>query len=405
MRRRAPIVGVLVLVLSLAAPAAAQSPEDEKAAVDARIAALQAEIAKAKEQEGVLTSQLSAVAAELREAQSAVDEAQGRLTTLESQLAAERGRLDELTILLAEQTRRLKALQAEYRRAVTILEERVRQIYISETPDVLSFLVEASSFDELLDSFELMKRIGLQDKRIAAQVESAKVRTAKEREATRRTRALQAATVSVIAARTAEARAVRDRLAASRDRLASAQSLKQQALAGARHSREEYLEEVEALAAESAALAAEIRAAQAGSSSGSADSGPVGSTGSGAPSAAGFVWPVNGVVVSGFGMRWGRMHEGIDITASTGTPIRAAAAGTVIWSGWRGGYGNAVIIDHGGGLSTVYAHASALIARQGQRVAQGQVIALVGSTGNSSGPHLHFEVRINGVAVDPLLYL
>ncbi|GIU95233.1 MAG: hypothetical protein KatS3mg012_1690 [Gaiellaceae bacterium] len=404
MGRRAPIVGALALVLSLAAPAAAQSPEEEKAAVDKRIALLQAAIAKAKEQEGVLTSQLSAVAAELREAQSAVDEAQGRLSALEGQLAAERSRLDELTSLLAEQTRRLERLEAEHRRAVSILERRVRQIYIEETPDLLSFLVEASSFDELVDTFDLMKRIGLQDKRIAAQVEAARARAAKEREATKRTRVLQAATVSVIAARTAEARTVRDRLAASRDTLAAAQSLKQQALADARHSREEYLAEVEALAAESAALAEAIRAAQAGSSAGSSDAGSAGSTGS-APSATGFVWPVSGVVVSGFGMRWGRMHEGIDISASTGTPIRAAAAGTVIWSGWRGGYGNAVIIDHGGGLSTVYAHASALIARQGQRVAQGEVIALVGSTGNSSGPHLHFEVRINGAAVDPLLYL
>lgn len=403
MGRRVPIVGALALVLSLAAPAAAQSPEEEKAAVDARIAALQAEIARAKEQEGVLTSQLSAVAAELREAQAAVDEAEGRLGTLERQLAAERGRLDELTARLAEQTRRLRLLQAQYRRAVAVLEQRVRQIYIEETPDVLSFLVSASSFDELIDNFELMRRIGLQDKRIAREVEAARDRTAKERAATRKTRALQAATVAVIAARTQEARSVRDRLAASRDTLASAQSLKRQALEDAHHTREEYLQEVEALAAESASLAAAIQAAQAGSSSDA--SGSSGSTGSGTPSSAGFVWPVNGVVVSGFGMRWGRMHEGIDITASTGTPIRAAAAGTVIWSGWRGGYGNAVIIDHGRGLSTVYAHASALIARQGQRVSQGEVVALVGSTGNSSGPHLHFEVRINGVAVDPLLYL
>lgn len=402
MGRRVSILGALVLVLALATPAGAQSPEEEKAAVDARIASLRAEIAKAREQEGVLTSQLSAVTAELREAQRAVDEAQGRVSALEGQLAAERARLDELTAELAERTRRLTRLRAEYRRAVAILEQRVRQIYIEETPDVLSFLVAAASFDELIDHFELMKRIGLQDKRIAAQVESARARAAREREATRRTRALQAATVSAITARTEEARVVRDRLAASRDTLASAQSLKEQALADARHSREEYLEEVEALAAESAALAETIRAAQAGSSSGSA---AAGSTGSGAPSAAGFVWPVSGVVVSGFGMRWGRMHEGIDIAASTGTPIRAAAAGVVIWSGWRGGYGNAVIIDHGNGLSTVYAHASALIARQGQRVAQGEVIALVGSTGNSSGPHLHFEVRVNGVAVDPLLYL
>jgi peptidoglycan hydrolase CwlO-like protein len=278
MGRRSLFVGALALMLLLAAPAAGQSPEDEKAAVDARIASLQAEIASAKEQEGVLTSQLSAVAAELRAAQGAVDEAEGQLGTLEGQLASERARLDELTSLLAEQTKRLVRLQAEYRRAVAILEERVRQIYIEESPDVLSFLVSASSFDELIDNFELMNRIGLQDKRIARQVEAARVSAAAERKATQRTRALQVATVSVIEARAAEAREVRDRLALSRDTLVSAQSLKQNALADAQHSREEYLAEVTALAAESAALAAAIRAAQTGASGSSA-----GSAGTGTP--------------------------------------------------------------------------------------------------------------------------
>jgi murein DD-endopeptidase MepM/ murein hydrolase activator NlpD len=99
------------------------------------------------------------------------------------------------------------------------------------------------------------------------------------------------------------------------------------------------------------------------------------------------------------------MHEGIDIGASSGTPIWAAAAGTVIWSGWRGGYGNCVVVDHGNGLATLYGHSSALLVPVGQRVSQGETIALVGSTGNSTGPHLHFEVRVNGSAVDPLLYL
>jgi murein DD-endopeptidase MepM/ murein hydrolase activator NlpD len=405
MGRRSLIVSAAALVVCLSGTAAAQTPEEEKARVDARIAALQAEIAKAKAEEGVLTSQLSAITAELREAQAAVEEAEARLASVESELSQERARLAELTEQLAEQTRRLERLRAEHRRALAILERRVRQIYIEETPDVLSFLVSAATFDELLDTLELFRRIGRQDQRIARQVERAKERAAAEREATKRTRALQAAAVAVIAARAREAREVRDSLAASRDTLAAAEGLKREALRDARHTREEYLAEVEALAAESAALAEAIRAAQTGSSSGSSDPGAVGSTGSGTPSAAGFVWPVSGVVVSGFGMRWGRMHEGIDISASTGTPIRAAAAGTVIWSGWRGGYGNAVIIDHGGGLSTVYAHASALLVSQGQRVAQGQTIALVGSTGNSSGPHLHFEVRVNGVAVDPLLYL
>jgi murein DD-endopeptidase MepM/ murein hydrolase activator NlpD len=99
------------------------------------------------------------------------------------------------------------------------------------------------------------------------------------------------------------------------------------------------------------------------------------------------------------------MHEGIDIAAGLGTPIRAAAAGTVIHAGWLGGYGNLVVLDHGDGLATAYAHASAILVGVGQSVAQGQTLSLVGSTGNSTGPHLHFEVRVNGSAVDPLLYL
>jgi murein DD-endopeptidase MepM/ murein hydrolase activator NlpD len=172
-------------------------------------------------------------------------------------------------------------------------------------------------------------------------------------------------------------------------------SIKQSALAGTREDREEYIREVEALAAESAALAARIQEAQRSA----------GSTGGGQPSAAGLVWPCDGVVVSGFGMRWGRLHEGIDIGCAYGTPNRAAAAGTVIHSGWLGGYGNLVVVDHGNGLSTAYAHASALLVGVGQTVSQGETVSLVGSTGNSSGPHLHFEVRVDGVAVDPLFYL
>ena len=393
-RRSLPIV-VLALALVFSAPAAGDDIGDQKAAVDARIAALQAEIAASKQQEGVLTSQLSAVVSELGAAQAAVDEVQSSLDVLEAELATEQDRLERLTALLERQTLRLERLQAEYERAVAILEARVRAIYIAEPPDVLSFLVSASSFDDLIDSYEFLSRIGAQDQRIAGQVETAKRRAAAERQATASTRRLAAATVSVISARTDEARTARDELASNRDTLAAARQLKQSALAGSRETREEYLAEVEALAAQSAALAATIRDSQAGA----------GSTGTGAPSAAGLIWPVDGVVVSGFGMRWGRMHEGIDITASSGTPIRAAASGTVIHAGWLGGYGNLVVIDHGNGLATAYAHASAILVSLGQQVAQGETVALVGSTGNSSGPHLHFEVRVNGVAVDPLLYL
>jgi murein DD-endopeptidase MepM/ murein hydrolase activator NlpD len=393
-RRSIAVCGVLV-ALTVAAAASAQTPESEKAAVDARIAELQAEIASAKAKEGVLTSQLSDVVDELEDAQAAVDTAAASVSALEAELSAAQARLDELTARLERQTLRLERLRAEYQKAIAILEARVRAAYIDEPPDMLAFLVSASSFDEIIDSVELLNRIGKQDQKIARQVERARANAAAERTATIRTRRLQAATVSVVAARTDEARVARDRLAADRDRLATVQSIKRSALTDTRESREEYLHEVEALAAQSAALAATIQEAQRSA----------GSTGSGQPSPAGFIWPCDGVVVSGFGMRWGRMHEGVDIGCAYGVPNRAAAAGTVIYSGWLGGYGNLVVVDHGNGLSTAYAHGSSLLVGVGQPVAQGETVSLVGSTGNSSGPHLHFEVRVNGQAVDPLLYL
>jgi murein DD-endopeptidase MepM/ murein hydrolase activator NlpD len=99
------------------------------------------------------------------------------------------------------------------------------------------------------------------------------------------------------------------------------------------------------------------------------------------------------------------MHTGIDISAGTGTSIRAASAGTVVSAGWRGGYGKCVVISHSGGLATLYAHQSEILVEVGQTVKRGEVIGKVGSTGYSTGPHLHFEVRANGSPVDPMGYL
>lgn len=124
-----------------------------------------------------------------------------------------------------------------------------------------------------------------------------------------------------------------------------------------------------------------------------------------------FVFPANANISSGFGNRvhpilgYSRFHAGIDFSASYGSAIRAADSGRVIFSGWYGGYGQAVIIDHGNGISTLYAHASRLLVSEGQNVQQGQSIAAVGSTGLSTGPHLHFEVRQNGNPVNPMAYL
>ena len=196
----------------------------------------------------------------------------------------------------------------------------------------------------------------------------------------------------IVAVRVHQVRVLRDQLVASKGRLVEAQSRKRAALASLDSQERADAEEIDSLQQVSAELAAKIRAAQSHST--------VVRTGSGA-----LIWPVNAPITSPFGWRWGRMHEGIDLGAAYGTPIAAAAAGTVIYAGWLGGYGNLTVIDHGGGLSTAYGHQSHIGVSVGQQVEQGEIIGNVGSTGHSTGPHLHFEVRVNGQAVDPLGYL
>jgi murein DD-endopeptidase MepM/ murein hydrolase activator NlpD len=148
--------------------------------------------------------------------------------------------------------------------------------------------------------------------------------------------------------------------------------------------------------------------APAPSSSTDAAPGPADETTSPAappPSGSGLIFPADGPITSGFGYRWGALHAGIDIGAVNGAPIHAAKSGTVIYASWMDGYGNFVLIDHGGGFVTAYAHQSQIAVSDGQQVSQGQTLGYVGSTGNSTGPHLHFETRVNGTAVDPMNYL
>ena len=151
-----------------------------------------------------------------------------------------------------------------------------------------------------------------------------------------------------------------------------------------------------------AQIQAQLAAAQAQSSTPAPQAGPVQGE-----SSSGFIWPVNGPVTSPFcePRPWESCHPGIDIGVPTGTPIHAAAAGTVAIAGPESGYGNYTCIDHGGGLSSCYAHQESISASVGQHVSQGQVIGISDCTGLCFGPHLHFEVRVNGQVVDPMGYL
>ena len=115
--------------------------------------------------------------------------------------------------------------------------------------------------------------------------------------------------------------------------------------------------------------------------------------------------PVSGVLTSRYGYRWGRTHTGIDIGAPTGTSIKAASSGTVTFAGWKGSLGNLVVLSHGNGIQTYYGHCSKLLVSAGQKVSAGQLIAKVGSTGRSTGSHLHFEIRVNGSSINPQGYI
>jgi murein DD-endopeptidase MepM/ murein hydrolase activator NlpD len=406
MSRRAGRAAVVAVLLALAVPAllaagAAGDPGSEKARVDTRLGGLRAQAAQQSQQAGVVTAELSAVAGRVRELQAGVDAQRARLAVLETGLVRARTHLVSLQRTIAEQTVRLTRLRGEYDVALRRLERRVRDLYMTDGPDALSFVLGTASFSDLLDNLDLLGRIGRQDERIAARVKRARDGLADARRRTRSARQEAVRVEAAAAAATSEQRGLVARLVASRDALVVAQQEKQRTLASIRSDRTAVLAEIDDLEAQSAALGAQIRAAQQqAASSSAATAPPAATTGTGRLS-----WPVSGPVTSGFGMRWGHMHEGIDIGVGQGTPVHAAAAGTVIYAGWMEGYGNLVVIDHGNGLSTAYAHNSSLASSVGQRVAGGQVVAYSGSTGHSTGPHVHFEVRVNGTAVDPLGYL
>lgn len=386
----------------LAVGSAAGDPGAEKQRVDEQIGTLRERAADQERREGILTEELSAAAGRVRELEAGVQGQEARLGVLEQELAAARARLARLDTTFRDQSRRLERLRREHRAAIGTLERRVRAIYLADEPNVLSFVLGTTSFTDLIDNLELLGRIGRQDKRIVERVASARAGLADARRRTGAARREAATLERGVAARTSEQRAVVERLTASRNALVTAQTERRAALGSIAESREDVLAEIDALEAESAALAAAIQAAQAAAAaqSGAPVSAPFVGGGNGILS-----WPVSGPVTSGFGWRWGRMHEGIDIAVPTGTPVGASAPGTVIYAGWLGGYGNLVVVDHGNGLSTAYAHNSSLLLPVGASVGTGTTIAVSGNTGNSSGPHVHFEVRVGGGAVDPLGYL
>jgi len=380
----------LLLTLIVALPAALGTQARAESSSD-RLTSLQEKIAAAQAQEAALSSEIGSIEGRIRTLEKQVGGVSARLSTLEHDLALQQEKLARIARLFRLQTEHLDFLKRQYAISLGRLNRRLIELYESDDPTTIDVLLSAESLSDFLDQIDYVRDLGLQDVHISTQVNGAKIRVHDARENTRVTRDKVATVTRTIAVRTAQVRSEKERLLISEKGLSAAKGHKRQQLAAVQQSKAEYLHEVAGLQASYGQVTAQIQAA--GSSS--YDS---------SPSASGLIWPVSGPVVSPYGMRWGRLHAGIDIGVGYGTPIHASASGTVIFAGWMGGYGNFVIVDHGGGLSTGYAHQSS-IAVGGGSVSQGQVIGYVGCTGHCFGPHLHYEVRINGSPVDPLGYL
>jgi murein DD-endopeptidase MepM/ murein hydrolase activator NlpD len=392
---RLACLGTAMAVILACVPAALGDPASELESVDEKIARLQAEVEEAKQRGEVLTFDIDAASERIDTVAAEVAAHENRLGELEAELVAQQRRLEELRAQLAVETRRLRIVERADREAQRRLEDRVVELYTTDPPDVIELLFQVRSLDDLISQLEYVDEVARLDREIADEVEEARAGLAETRRRTAKAKREQAETTALIAQRTAEQRDTLASLVDYGDELVAAQQDRQALLATVEAGREEAKEDLVALEAAGAELEQRLRVSSAG----------VAPRALPAPSANGFIWPVNGPVVSGFGYRWGRMHEGVDIAAGFGTPILAAAAGTVSHAGWLGGYGNLVVVEHGGGIATAYAHQQQIYVGVGTSVAQGQQLGEVGSTGNSSGPHLHFEVRVNGSAVDPLGYL
>ena len=382
MGRRLAILAVGCLLL--ASPAAGDNGRHSLGEVQAKLSAT-------RQKEAALKQQISGLTAGIRKLEARVGDVSQKLSLLEQDLELHQRRLEKLNALYVFETERLNFLRRAYATAVHQLNLRMIDLYETHDPTLVEVIIESESFQDALDRIHYLDSIAQQDKQIAARVAGARDAMRKTRAQTKVVRARVHAETQVVAVRTQQQRDVRDQLLASKSQLNGKRARQQTALKLTRKQEHTLETEAQAIAAADAQVRGQLAAAQASTDS--------------TPSAAGLIWPVSGPVVSPFGYRWGRLHAGIDIAVPYGTPIHAAAAGTVVLAGWVGGYGNYTCVDHGGGMATCYAHQSSYAVSQGAAVSQGQLIGYVGCTGHCFGPHLHFEVRINGTPVDPLGYL
>ena len=367
--------GVLVLVFAVLAAAPVLADElvekqQQLNSVQQQIEAQQrkAELARRKEQ--TIAEQLRAIQQELDTAEDEYEAVNDQLENTEQHIKANVELSNRLTKKLEVQTK--------------TLHRRIRDIYKNGQVNYLDVLLGAKDFNDFVGRMDILKKILAYDNALiqGTKADRETLRKAKEQLESDRAKIVE----------------LRKLAAAKREQVASRRQERRGVLNAATYERETAERAYRELIETSRQIEQLIKRIQSG------EKNIGGSTGT-------MTWPAEGEITSPFGWRvhpiFGtqRLHTGIDIGADYGDAIRAADGGVVIHADWMGGYGNAVIIDHGNGISTLYAHNSQLLVDEGQTVAKGQTVARCGSTGYSTGPHLHFEVRQNGSPVNPLNYL
>jgi murein DD-endopeptidase MepM/ murein hydrolase activator NlpD len=379
----------IALVLALSGSLASGAPEDD------RRQQLQDQIGEASAQEAAALRELFGISARKQEIDAQVAQLDSQVSAAEARLAPLQAESERLQARAAELQAEIDATQAKLDGAQADLDASAAEMYRSARSGAVYDVVLASRPENLVQQDKYLDKVSDKRQRIVSRVERLRSRLESKRQ--------ELADEKALADRaTQEAQAARDEIATLRAQIeparaeaAQQEAAEQSAIDAIQSRKTEFESELASLQAASDSIAARLRALGSG------------------PGVAGQceARPVPGPITSGFGQRYHpvlqytRMHSGADMSAGTGTPIHACRAGTVVIAGSQGGYGNAVIIDHGGGMATLYAHQSQIATSVGAQVAAGDVIGYVGSTGLATGPHLHFEVRLSGNPVDPAPYL
>jgi len=380
--RFGPLVLALFMLGTLFGPLEGASAES--------VASQRQRQASVRKERAKVAAQLDTLKASDRELENAVEALGAQVKATQAQASAARRAVEAARQAVAQAEAELAATQAEVGRMETEVKARAVAAYVRPQADLISSLATSSDLNEASRRTTYLSQVSNRGRDVVDRLGAAKEDQEFQQAAARSAREAadkRKADAEAKAAKAQDALLVQARAKAALEGRIS-----------------EYQRTMSAMAATDASLSALIRSREASRAVGrGAQDGQI--IGGGAASGAGVIWPTRGGVTSEYGYRWGRMHQGIDIGTGTGTPIVAAKSGEVIVAGTQGGYGNTVVIAHGDGFSTLYGHQSRIAVSDGAQVQRGQVIGYVGNTGNSTGPHMHFETRVNGSAQNPRRYL